>query len=278
MIRNRPLTLVLLGLGLAYLVAPLVIVVVNSFNDSGYGGWPPPGWSLRWYRRLAEQDGFLQAAMVSTVVAALAALAAVLAGMAAAVSVTRFRYPGRRLVESLLLAPLVVPKVAVGLGAFILFLQAGFYGNDGALVALHLVLLLPFAVNILGGALVRIPIVYEQAARDLGAGPVRAFIAATLPQLRRSLVAAYLLCFMISFDEVDATVFVVAPGQTTLPVSMYQYLQRYQDPTLAALSTFLIGATFALVAVVMTTAGASALAGLQGGRGRTPRDARRRDR
>ncbi|MDQ7908481.1 ABC transporter permease [Phytohabitans sp. ZYX-F-186] len=267
--RNRPLTIAVLGLGLAYLVAPLVFVVVNSFNDSSYGGWPPPGFSLRWYERLADQDGFLSAALVSLVVAALAALGAVLAGTAAAVSITRFRYPGRRLIESLLLAPLIVPKVAIGLGAFILFLQAGFYGRDGALVALHLVLLLPFAVNIVGGALVRIPPVYEQAARDLGAGPVRAFASATLPQLRRSLLAAYLLCFMISFDEVDATVFVVAPDQVTLPVSMYQYLQKYQDPTLAALSTVLIGATFALVAVVLATAGASATAGLQGGKGRT---------
>nr|MDT0660762.1 ABC transporter permease [Micromonospora sp. DSM 115978] len=267
--RNRAFTRIALALGLAYLIAPLVFVVVNSFNDSGYGGWPPPGWSLRWYRRLAEQGGFAEAALVSAGIAAIAALAAVLAGTAAAVSLTRFRYPGRRLVESVLLAPLIVPKVAIGLGAFILFLQAGFYGSDPALVGLHLVLLLPFAANIIGGALVRIPTVYEQAARDLGAGPIRAFVAATLPQLRRSLLAAYVLCFMISFDEVDATVFVVSPDQVTLPVSMYQYLQRYQDPTLAALSTLLIGATFALVAVVLTTAGGAALSGLQGGRGRT---------
>ncbi|BCJ70014.1 ABC transporter permease [Polymorphospora rubra] len=267
--RNRAFTLTVLVLGLAYLVAPLVFVVVNSFNDSGYGAWPPPGWSLRWYQRLSEQEGFGQAALASLGIAAVAALGAVAAGTAAAVSLTRFRYPGRKLVESVLLAPLIVPKVAIGLGAFILFLQAGFYGSGTALVGLHLVLLLPFAVNIIGGALVRIPTVYEQAARDLGAGPVRAFVSATLPQLRRSLLASYLLCFMISFDEVDATVFVISPDQLTLPVSMYQYLQRYQDPTLAALSTILIGATFAVVALVMATAGASALSGLHGGKGRT---------
>ncbi|QOC92989.1 ABC transporter permease [Micromonospora craniellae] len=266
--RNRTFTLTALLLGLAFLVTPLVFVVVNSFNDSGYGAWPPPGWSLRWYERLAEQEGFAQAALRSLGIAVVAALAAVVAGTAAAVSLTRFRYPGRGLVESLLLAPLIVPKVAIGLGAFILFLQAGFYGSDGALVGLHLVLLLPFTVNIVGGALVRIPLVYEQAARDLGAGPVRAFVSATLPQLRRSLLAAYVLCFMISFDEVDATVFVVSPDQLTLPVSMYQYLQRYQDPTLAALSTILIGATFALVAVVMATAGTSAVSGLHSGKER----------
>jgi ABC-type spermidine/putrescine transport system permease subunit II len=261
---NRATTRVVLILGLVYLVAPLALVVVNSFNASAYGAWPPPGWSMRWYSRLAEQDAFLGAAAVSALVAAIAALAAVAAGTAAAVSLTRFRYPGRGLVESLLMSPLIVPKVAVGLGAFILFLQAGFYGSDTALAGLHLVLLLPFAVNIIGGALVQVPPVYEQAARDLGAGPVRAFVSATLPQLRRSLLAAYVLCFMISFDEVDATVFVVSPDRTTLPVAMYQYLQKYQDPTMAALSTILIAATLAATAAVMLAAGASATAGLGG--------------
>ena len=267
--RNRTFTLVALGLGLLYLVAPLVFVVVNSFNDSGYGEWPPPGWSLRWYERLAEQEGFVGAALTSLGVAAVSAALAVAVGTAASVSLTRFRYPGRGLIESLLLAPLVVPKVAIGLGAFILFLQLGYYGSDISLVGVHLVLLIPFAVNIVGGALVRVPLVYEQAARDLGAGPVRAFVSATLPQLRRSLVAAYLLCFMISFDEVDTTVFVVSPDQTTLPVSMYQYLQKYQDPTMAALSTILIAASFAVVAAVMASAGASALSGLHQGKERT---------
>lgn len=256
--RNRTFTRVVLLLGLAYLIAPLVLVVVNSFNDSAFGAWPPPGWSTRWYARLAEQSQFVSAALTSLLIAALAAAAALVVGIAAAVSLTRFRYPGRRLVESLLLAPLIVPKVAVGLGAFILFLQTGFYGRSSGIVGLHLVLLLPFTINILGGALVRLSPVYEQAARDLGAGPVRAFVSATLPQLRRSLVAAYVLCFMISFDEVDATVFALAPDQLTLPVAMYQYLQRYQDPTMAALSTVLIAATFAAVAVVMVTVGASA--------------------
>ncbi|WP_432843283.1 ABC transporter permease [Dactylosporangium sp. CA-092794] len=260
---NRGFTGTVLALGLAYLIAPLVFVVVNSFNDSSYGGWPPPGWSLRWYHRLADQAGFGHAALLSLGIAAVAAALAVAAGTAAAVSLTRFRYPGRRLIDAFLAAPLIMPKAALGLGAFILFLQAGFYGTGTALVVLHWVLVLPFAINIVGGALTRVPLVYEQAARDLGAGPVRAFVSATLPQLRRSLVAAYVLSFMISFDEVDTTVFVVSPEQATLPVSMYQYLQKYQDPTLAALSTLLIGATFAVVAVVMATAGASALSGVQ---------------
>lgn len=269
MTRNRAFTRVVLGLGLTYLIAPLVLVVVNSFNDSAFGAWPPPGWSTRWYARLAEQDEFLGAAVVSLLVATVAALAAVAIGTAAAVSLTRYRYPGRRLIESLLLAPLIVPKVAIGLGAFILFLQTGFYGHDAGIVGLHLVLVLPFAITIIGGALVRVSPVYEHAARDLGAGPVRAFVSAVLPQLRRSLIAAYVLCFMISFDEVDATVFAVAPDRITLPVAMYQYLQKYQDPTLAALSTLLIAATFAAVAVVMVTVGASAAGALPDGRRRS---------
>ncbi|MTD15213.1 ABC transporter permease subunit [Nakamurella sp. YIM 132087] len=268
MTRNRPFTITVLTLGLVFLAAPLVFVVINSFNDSSYGAWPPPGFGLRWYRRLFEQDGLLPAALASLWIAALAAAIALAVGTAAAVSLTRFRYPGRGLVDALLMAPLIVPKVAIGLGAFILILKAGGYGQMFPLVGLHVILLIPFAINIIGGALVRIPRVYEQAARDLGAGPVRAFVLATLPQLRTSLGAAFALCFMISFDEVDATVFVVAPNQDTLPVWMYQYMQQYQDPTVAALSTILIALSTLLVVVLVSRARTTIVAGLGGGAAR----------
>lgn len=266
MTRNRWFTTTILIAGLMFLAAPMVFVVINSFNESSYGAWPPTGWSLRWYERLAEQQGLIEATLTSLWVAAIAALVAVAVGVAAAVSLTRFRYPGRALVDAFLMAPLIVPKVAIGLGAFILFLRMGVQGETSALVGLHFVLLIPFAINVVGGALVRVPLVYEQAARDLGAGPVRAFVKATLPQLRTSIVAAYALCFIISFDEVDATVFVVGSTQSTLPVWMYQYMQKYQDPMLAALSTILIVAAVVVATLLAAKASSATLGGLSGGR------------
>lgn len=264
MMRNRAFGVIALVLGLVFLAIPMVFVVVNSFNDSGYGAWPPTGWSLRWYERLLEQEGLVASAITSLWIAAFAALGAVIAGTAASVSLTRFRYPGRRFVDAFLVSPLIVPKVAIGLGAFILFLRFGSYGQTPSLIGLHFALLIPFAVNIIGGTVARVPLVYEQAARDLGAGPIRAFVSATLPQLRTTLIAAFALCFMISFDEVDATIFVVAPGQSTLPVWMYQYMQKYQDPTLAALSTILILATLVITVFIVGKAGGSAVAGFSG--------------
>lgn len=269
MIGNGRFTTVALVVGLAYLMAPIAIVVVNSFNASAIGLWPPPGVSLQWYRRLAEQDQFISAAITSLGVALAASAAAVVAGTAAAVAATRFTYPGRRLVEAVITAPLIVPKVALGLGAFILYLRLGLYGGDAGLVGLHMVLVLPFAVSIIAGGLAQTNLQLEHAARDLGAGPVRAFTAATLPQLRGSLIAAFGLCFMISFDEVDATIFVLGPAQTTLPVQMYQFMQRYQDPTLAALSTLLIVVTFVVATVVLAAMGGSRLVDALGSRRRT---------
>lgn len=266
MTTNSWFTKTVLVVGLAFLAAPMVFVVVNSFNESSYGAWPPTGFSLRWFERLAEQQGLLEATFTSLWVATIAAFVAVGVGVAAAVSLTRFRYPGRGLVDAFLMSPLIVPKVAIGLGAFILFLRLGTQGDTSSLVGLHFVLLIPFAINVIGGALVRVPLVYEQAARDLGAGPVRAFLSATLPQLRTSILAAYALCFIISFDEVDATVFVVGSTQTTLPVWMYQYMQKYQDPMLAALSTILIVVAVAIATLLAAKASTATLGGLGGGR------------
>lgn len=235
---------------------PLLIIIVNSFSTVTYGTWPPPGLSLRWYQNLLGQEGLAEAVALSLQIAVLTTVLTVLLGLGVAISLTRYHFVGRALAQGLTFAPIVVPKVALGFAVFIYLNRLGIYGEGTlGLVAAHVTITLPFASILLTAALVRADRAVEEAARDLGAHPVRAFGATTFPVIRPAVVATALLVFIISFDEVDATVFVLPIDRQTLPVWMYTYMQQYQDPTLAALSALLIGVSVAIAAVAATTLG-----------------------
>jgi len=247
------------ALVLAFTVLPLLIIAVASFSSVSYGVWPPPGYSTHWYHNLLEQADLSSAAVLSLEVALLTTVVVTLLALTSAVALTRYTFVGRRLVEGMSFAPIVVPKAALGFALFIYLNRLGLFdiGVLG-LTAAHAVITLPFASTLLTAALVRADRQVEEAAVDLGASPSRAFATVTLPQLRPALIASALFVFILSFDEVDATVFLLPNGRQTLPVWMYQYMQKYQDPTLAALSTLLICASLLLAAaaaLVLTRSG-----------------------
>jgi len=268
---SRPRALgLLLGAVVVFMLAPIAIVIVNSFNSVPYGAWPPPGYSLRWYVNLLQQTEFADAAVRSLAVGAVATALALVAGTLASLALVRFRFPGKAAINGLLLAPMIVPKVAIGVAAFSLFIRMRVYGTLWTLMVAHTALVLPFTVTIIAGALLRVRPELEQAAQDLGASPAHAFLTVALPQLRRALVASAVLSFVVSFDEVDASIFMVSQVDPTLPVAMYTYMQKYQDPTLAALSTILVVATLLLAVLLLRSFGISGFSEMVGRSQRQP--------
>jgi putative spermidine/putrescine transport system permease protein len=241
---------VFLVLGLAFMVLPIAIVVVNSFNSSSFGEWPPPGFSTRWYGNLFHNAGFGGPAVRSIELAFAATASSLVLGTLAALAIARFRFPGRRAVQGYVAAPLIVPKVAIGIAAFILFLKVGWYGSFGSLVLAHAVITLPFVITLAVAGFARVDRMLEEAAADLGAVPRQVLLRATLPQMRGTMIAAAVFSFIISFDELDASIFLVGQQTNTLPTAMFIYMEKYQDPTLAAVSTLLIGASLAGAAAI----------------------------
>lgn len=266
--RIRPARLALyvfLAAGLVFMVLPIAIVVVESFNSSSFGQWPPPGFSTRWYGRLFNEGGFGAPAIRSIELALVATAGSLVAGTLAALAIARYRFPGRRGVQGFIVAPLIVPKVSIGIAAFILFLKFGFYGSFESLVLVHIVVTLPFVVTLAVAGFARIDRTLEEAAADLGGSPRQVLWRVTLPQMRATLAAAAAFSFIISFDELDASIFVVGQQSNTLPTAMYIYMQKYQDPTLAALSTLLIAGALigaaAVAIVIMHIGGLRAITG-----------------
>ncbi|MDQ7851101.1 MAG: ABC transporter permease [Armatimonadota bacterium] len=243
-----------LGLGVGFILLPLLIVVVYSFSSVAYGVFPPPGLSLRWYGNLLAQDAFRAAFLRSLGIGIAATTAALVLGFLAALALVRARFTGRELLRAFILSPIVMPKIVLGVGWFIFFARLGLQGGVLPLILAHTVVVLPFVVTILAANMVGLDPSIEEAAQDLGAGLLTVLWRIVLPQIRPGLAVSALLAFIISFDQVESSIFLVRGTNNTLPIEMFLYMEKWQDPTIAALSTVLILFAGILVAGVVLLA------------------------
>ncbi|MGU3359310.1 ABC transporter permease subunit [Methylobacterium sp. M6A4_1b] len=243
----RALDRLALILGLGFLYAPIVILVVYSFNASAlvtvWGGF-----STRWYGVLVADVPLREAAGISLVVALASAALATVFGTLAALALDRGgRFAGRRAFTGLVYAPLVMPEVITGLSLLLLFVGFGLDRGLLTLVVAHATLGLGFVAVIVGARLRGLDRSLEEAAADLGAHPGRVFATVTLPLIAPSLAAAFLLAFTLSLDDLVIASFVSGPGATTLPMRLYSQVRLGVNPEINAASTLLVGTVTALV-------------------------------
>jgi putative spermidine/putrescine transport system permease protein len=246
---------ILVALLFVFLLAPVLLVVPMSFSADNYLAWPPSGWSLRWYQALWHQAGLQQALRVTVVLALIVTALSLLLGLAAALALTRGTFPGHEAISVLLSAPLLLPTIVLGLAVLIVFVSRGLIGSWTGLVMAHLLVTLPYALRMLTTALTTLPPSVEEAAASLGATPLRVLLLVTLPMMSSGIVAAAAIVFLISFDEVVVSLFVVGPRLTTLPVALYHYIESHADPLVAAVSVLMICVTLIFVTVLDRTVG-----------------------
>lgn len=227
----------------AFMLCPLFFVVWLSFFKDAILTFPPSGYTLSWYVNAWENKAFLDGLILSLQVAALAALVSVTVGILAALGLVRHRFRGSSLVNTLLLSPLLVPGIIIGISVYLFYIRAEYVldqdivGTYGGLVLAHICLTIPWTVRLVSASLVGLDPSLEEAARNLGATPLQAMRRITLPLLRPAIVAATLFSFIISFENLELSLSLVGPGNTTLPIAIMQYLEFNLDPTLAAVST-----------------------------------------
>ncbi|MCL4767126.1 MAG: ABC transporter permease [Hyphomicrobiaceae bacterium] len=231
---------------LAMLACPLIILIGVSLNPGVEQLFPPSGLSLRWYFNLANRDGFVAATRLTLLLALWSALASVVIATLAGIAIVRYRFPGRDLVLTLLLSPLIVPQVVVGMAFLITLSAMGIFSSVLTLAILHVVITLPFATRVVVAALSGASIRLEEAARSLGATPAKAFLLVTLPLVRSGVIAAAVFAFVVSFENFTASQFLVW-DRTTLPVELYTYVQTENDPTAAAISSLIVLSAIAFV-------------------------------
>jgi putative spermidine/putrescine transport system permease protein len=230
----------------AMLLLPLLIIVPISFSSARYLQFPPPGWSLQWYRRYLDDPSWIEATFVSLRVATGATMLSLVLGTALAYSVVRGRYRGRVLVERLGSGPMIVPHIIIAIAIYGLFARLRLTGNEAGLILAHTVLAIPFVLAVMSAALRTVDPVLEQAAMSLGVGRIGAIVRVTLPLIRPGIVSAAVLAFLSSFDEVVVALFLSGTTKT-LPKQMFDNIQNEIDPTVAAISVLQI----ALVVVAL---------------------------
>lgn len=252
-----------LTLCVVFILAPLVVVLVASISTDHVLTGLPSGFTLEWIRNALAYEPFHIGFVYSVEVAALATIIALALGTPAAYAMTRLDLPGMGLLRAVFVAPLSLPRVVCGFSFFVLYvsLMPTAYGTVGGVALAHVLLLLPFVVSLVGAGLAGLDPSLEEAARDLGASPLRAFWKVTLPQIRLSLVIAAVFAFLTSFDEVDTSIFLMPPGTTTLPVAIFLRLDQNQDPTTSAVSSLMIVGSLTLAVLVAVALKRSGLMG-----------------
>lgn len=245
-----------IGIAAAFLLLPLVVVVLVAFTSASFVSFPPPGLSLRWLTRVLGDATFMRALLNSVVLAVLAAAGAAALAVPAAVALVRHRFPGAAEIQALLLSPLSMPTLILAI-ALLFFLSSIGLGNTFAgLLAGHVVITMPYVLRIVVAVYSGIARDLEDAAYTLGAGPLRAFFLVTLPMIRPAMVAGGLFAFLISFDEVAISLLLSNTRTATLPVAILGYLINNYDPAVAAISVV------KMVLVVIVLLGLDRLFGL----------------
>ncbi|PBC00737.1 ABC transporter permease [Mesorhizobium sp. WSM3860] len=233
----------------AFLLLPVVFIVLLSFGSSRWLAFPPPGWTLKWYQELLADPAWIDAALTSAKIAAMAAILAVLIGLLASFSLVRGEFRGRQFLRGLLLTPMVLPVVVFAIAIYAFFLRIGLAGTTIGFVIAHTILALPFAIVPIATALEGFDKSIEDAAIVCGASPLQARLRITLPSIRIGIFSAAIFSFLASWDEVVVAIFMASPTLQTLPVKIWGSLRADLSPVVAAASSLLVGLTLALMIV-----------------------------
>ncbi|MEU8147258.1 ABC transporter permease [Nonomuraea sp. NPDC048901] len=252
---KRPITAALAVIGYVIMIVPIIFVVATAFTAGSTLRFPPDGISLRWFDEALGYEPFIGAALSSLELAVLATALALLVGVPVTLAVHRGKLPGKGLVEGLFLSPLIVPELVVGLALFQQLMVGLDLDNFSTLLVGHTALMLPYAVRVTGASLALADPGLEEAARGLGASPLRAFFNVTLPILRPGIFSAGLLSVVTSFNNVPLSLLLQGRDFRTLPVTMLDYVQQSYDPMVAAASTLVLAATVVIAVIAERTVG-----------------------
>lgn len=250
MSRNGPLALVFHTLFVIFMLAPIVVVCLVAFTPEGFLSLPLNGFSLRWFRTIADYPEFIHAFWVSIGLGALSSTICLIFAVPAALAIARHEFRGKAALSAFLLSPLMIPHVVLGIAFLRFFTQIGLGGTFAALLIAHVIMIFPFALRLTLSSATGMDRSIEQAAVSLGATDWIVFRRVTLPIIMPGLISGWALAFIQSFDEVTMTVFLAAPGTETLPVRMFLYIQDNIDPLVTSVSASVIAITLlALVAL-----------------------------
>ena len=231
-----------------WLLAPIVIVVILAFSGDGYLRFPPTSFSLQWFDRFFGNLQWQRALLSSLIIGAIACIVSTTIGFFSAYAFLRTDFRGKKLLLSLMLTPVIVPSIITAIAMYYFAGRLGLIGNYLWLGLCHAVIAMPIVLLILLSALHAVDPNLERAALGLGASRIRVFCSVVLPIVLPGVLSAALFAFLASFDELLISLFLAGVRAQTLPVRIWNSLNLQVEPTIAAVSAFLIAITTLILA------------------------------
>ncbi len=247
----------MLVLALVFLLGPFIVVFVAGFSGDETLAFPPKTWGWRWLAHVFTVESFQRSFVTSLWVGLGSTVAALALGVPVAYALSRYVFPGREALRTVLTLPLIVPGIIVGLALLNHMVLLYNLPVLASLLVGHTALLVPYAVRVVSASLANLRGDIDDAAISLGATRWQAFVKVVLPNIRGGVAAAAVLAFITSFNQVPVSLFLTGPGVSTLPIEMMAYMETSYDPSIAALSTILVLFTMAMVALTEKLLGIS---------------------
>ena len=229
------------GFVFLFLISPTLIVIPISFSSSRFLKFPPPGFSLQWYENYFGGRDWISATVLSFEVAAITTITATILGTLLAVTLVRGKFPCKNIIYFMAVSPMIVPLIITAISLYFFFSKLHLVGTIPGLVAAHTVLTIPFVLVIVSGTLKGFDETLERASLSLGANPLKTFLYVTFPIIRPGVISGALFAFIISFDELVVVIFISGVSGVTLPKRMWDGIRLEIDPTIAAVSSLLVG-------------------------------------
>lgn len=235
-----------------FLITPLLAIIPLSFSSGSFLSYPLPGFSLQWYEKVFSDGPWVAALKNSFIIGIISTIVATILGTLAAYAFARRDLPMPTALLGILIAPMIVPPVISGLGIYFLMAKFGLTATLPGVIMAHIVLAAPFVLITVTATLQGFDMGLLRAANSLGASPFTAFRTVLVPVIAPGIISGALFAFMTSFDEVVVTLFLAGPVQRTLPLKMFEGLRDNIDPSILAMSTFLMGiAVITLITAVL---------------------------
>ncbi len=258
--RINPLLIVMTILVYIFLLGPLIIIFGASVSDTTFLAFPPQGLTLHWFENIWEISAFRRTIVTSLQVALLGTGIALLIGIPAAYALNRHRIHLPGWLSTLFILPILVPEIVIGFSLLrSVNVDLGvpvFY----TLLVGHTLLVLPYVVRVISASLASFDFSIEEAAISLGSRPVKTFFTIVLPNVRSGVIAAFILAFITSINDVSVSLFLTGPGISTLPIQILAHVEQFFDPTVASVSVLLMMLTILVMIIVERTLGLTIVA------------------
>ena len=241
--KNRMLGFITL-LVYVFLIGPLLVIAAASFSETKALVFPGEGFTLQWYKQVLTMSSFINAAKLS-----------LLLGLPAAYALNRYRFPGKNLIKTVFLSPVLIPCIVLG------FIMLRYVVNQYSLEVVpslligHTLLSIPYIMRVVTSSLSNFDFAVEEAACSLGATRLYTFFNIVIPNIKSGIASACIMAVINSFNNVSLSAFLTGPGVSMLPIEIMSYVEYHFDPTIAALATILMAVTLGVMLLIEKTLG-----------------------